>query len=123
MREGIRIRPPNENDLAWCARVGVAPMFAKIEVDVTLRRVSDGVERVCVGRCGFQIDAPGSESEDEAIDAAIYQWTEGNYGCDCNRGLFFSRADPDEEFMGSVCSHGAYRIVAPTWLAELDTRR
>lgn len=29
-----------------------------------------------------------------------YQWTDGNYGCDCNRGLFFARA-------GGESDHGA----------------
>jgi hypothetical protein len=30
--------------------------------------------------------------------AEDYLWTDGNYGCDCNRGLFFARAhgDPTE---------------------------
>lgn len=27
----------------------------------------------------------------------IWQWTEGNYGCDCNRYLFFQRAMNDDE--------------------------
>lgn len=41
---------------------------------------------------------------------AVWQWTEGNYGCDCNRALFFARArgldDPNHS-----CGDGiAYRI-------------
>lgn len=30
---------------------------------------------------------------DEHFDGnGVYQWTDGNYGCDCNRALFFERA-------------------------------
>lgn len=25
-------------------------------------------------------------------DSSLFLWTEGNYGCDCNRSLFFRRA-------------------------------
>lgn len=35
-----------------------------------------------------------------AENSPQYQWADGNYGCDCNRALFFARAggepDPDE---------------------------
>lgn len=33
---------------------------------------------------------------DLAWDDDLYQWTEGNYGCDCNRRLFWYRANGDE---------------------------
>lgn len=29
-------------------------------------------------------------------EASMYQWTDGNYGCDCNRTLFWYRAAGDE---------------------------
>jgi hypothetical protein len=29
-------------------------------------------------------------------DSSMYQWTDGNYGCDCNRELFWHRANGDE---------------------------
>jgi hypothetical protein len=35
--------------------------------------------------------------DDEACE---YMWTDGNYGCDCNRHLFFERSagrEPDED--------------------------
>lgn len=47
-------------------------------------------------------------------DASEFLWSEGNYGCDCNRHLFFARAandgEPDVE-----CGDGrfAIRITAP----------
>lgn len=32
------------------------------------------------------------EAGDWDDDATDYLWTDGNYGCDCNRALFFGRA-------------------------------
>jgi len=51
------------------------------------------------------IDLPwtGSEGDD-------YMWSEGNYACDCNRALFFARAngEPDPKILW--CSRGKYRV-------------
>lgn len=33
----------------------------------------------------------------EDDDASAYMWTEGNYGCDCNKRLFMARAQGREE--------------------------
>lgn len=46
--------------------------------------------------------------------ATEYMWTEGNYACDCNRGLFYARAagEPDPEHTG--CSDTRYVIVKVT---------
>lgn len=43
----------------------------------------------------------------------------GNYGCDCNRHLFFLRAagEPDDA-EDPPCPHGKYVIVAPDWLMD-----
>ena len=30
-------------------------------------------------------------------DGSDWLWTEGNYGCDCNRALFFARAFGEDE--------------------------
>jgi len=38
-----------------------------------------------------------------------YLWSDGNYGCDCNRGLFFARAgeEPDPDW---GCGHEKYSV-------------
>lgn len=40
-------------------------------------------------------------TEDEYEDSQEFLWSDGNYGCDCNRRLFLCRAngldDPDDE--------------------------
>lgn len=68
-------------------------------VRVWIRRASDGLVRVYLDDSWKDPDA----------DAVRWQWSEGNYGCDCNRALFFARAggepDPDVE-----CSDGRYRV-------------
>lgn len=52
----------------------------------TLRRKSDG--KVVEYRDEWTLDN---------LDGVVYQWTDGNYGCDCNRTLFFARASGEDE--------------------------
>ena len=65
-------------------------MASEREVNVHIRRNSDGVVRV--HSFSWDDDSDGSQS---------FMWSEGNYGCDCNRALFFARAvnedDPDHD--------------------------
>lgn len=51
----------------------------KFDAKVLIRRNSDGkvVEY----------------TKDAAKNTTIYQWTEGNFGCDCNRHFFFGKDD------------------------------
>lgn len=55
----------------------------------------------------------GDYSDPETIE---FLWSEGNYSCDCNRGLFWARAnneaDPDRE-----CGISEYDVID----AETDT--
>lgn len=39
-----------------------------------------------------------------------YIWEEGNYSCDCNRRLFFSRVNGEEEDWDSGCSEFEYSV-------------
>jgi hypothetical protein len=38
-----------------------------------------------------------------------FLWTDGNFGCDCNRELFFEDAN-DPEFENTKCSKGRFVI-------------
>lgn len=40
-------------------------------------------------------------------EAAVWQYTDGNYSCDCNRGLFFGDYGIDDEHS---CGHSAYTV-------------
>lgn len=41
----------------------------------------------------------------------IYLWTDGNYGCDCNRELFFNRCKGVElDLMSTECGTSRYQI-------------
>lgn len=65
----------------------------------------------------------------------VYIWEEGNYGCDCNRGLFFWRArhgiGPDGGYNDphTPCGHDRYYVLAinvdgqpwPEWTGESET--
>jgi hypothetical protein len=37
-------------------------------------------------------------------------WSEGNYACDCNRGLFFANAVGDEEDDDHACGADRYKV-------------
>jgi hypothetical protein len=41
-----------------------------------------------------------------------YLWAEGNYGCDCNRALFFSRAADEDDVKSEDrdCGETAYSV-------------
>lgn len=54
----------------------------------------------------------------------LFMWQEGNYSCDCNRGLFFDRANGKEkEFNEYTCGeskYSAYSISPDKKLTSLD---
>lgn len=41
---------------------------------------------------------------------SVFNWEEGNYSCDCNRFLFFSRAMSIEEPDDYPCSDGKFSV-------------
>lgn len=43
-------------------------------------------------------------------DWCEYHWGMGNYGCDCNRHLFFERADGKESDCDQECGETEYLI-------------
>jgi len=57
--------------------------------------------------------------EDEQIwrdgDVCAFIWSEGNFGCDCNRQLFFWRAAGEPEHDDYECGHSKFsvRIINP----------
>jgi hypothetical protein len=40
----------------------------------------------------------------------VWHWTEGNYGCDCNRHIFFRRAGGEEPDPDHRCGHDAFSV-------------
>lgn len=70
---------------------------------VTLRRTEDGRE-VSIER------AASPQDEEELVN---FMWTEGNWGCDCNRKIEFLGAlgEPvvEEEI---VCGDGAFELIS-----------
>lgn len=45
-----------------------------------------------------------------------YWWTEGNYGCDCNREWEFQRAGDEDTTYNPMCGNTRYTVL----YAELD---
>lgn len=51
------------------------------------------------------------EDDTEASEEAMeYNWSEGNYGCDCNRSLFFARAAGLSDPTDTPCGHSRYSV-------------
>lgn len=52
-----------------------------------------------------------SDIDQDNIGGVIFNWTEGNYSCDCNRGDFYARAggEPDPDL---PCGHSCIELVA-----------
>ena len=48
--------------------------------------------------------------DDEEGVPDSYMWSEGNYSCDCNRGLFFARAGREEENWHLPCGNELYSV-------------
>jgi len=46
----------------------------------------------------------------DSYDNELWQWTEGNYSCDCNRALFWARAG-NEDDIDIDCSDGRFTAV------------
>lgn len=67
---------------------------------VGIIRIADGATRT--------VEMPGEWDE-----GADYLWTEGNYACDCNRGLFFDRAIEPEATTDHACGNTSYRARLP----------
>ena len=45
----------------------------------------------------------GSESPEQSVE---YFWTDGNFGCDCNRAIWFR----NDGTIDGECGQGAYRV-------------
>lgn len=112
MTRQYRLVPLNDTDRRWLG----SDIKRKIEIDITLRRLADGVERVVK----YGTFVHGDTIED-ALDSTAFMWLEGNYSCDCNRYLFFQRVERDPEEPDRPCSASKcerYAVVAPDWLAD-----
>jgi hypothetical protein len=50
-------------------------------------------------------------------DVSLYLWTEGNFGCDCNRHLDFERAadhDPGDDWPCGELAYTVIKAILPT---------
>lgn len=59
------------------------------------------------------------ETTTEYPDSLEFYWTDGNFGCDCNRGYSFIRAaggQPTDEEFDAPCTQGRYLV--PTIVFE-----
>lgn len=70
------------------------------------------------GEVRFSLSELQWEESDE------YLWTDGNFGCDCNRALFFARAggeaEPDERPCGDVAFTALYAQLEDGTRINLD---
>lgn len=87
-------------------------------------------ERPQIG-AGYKVLIRNNETgEERFVDFTVpweehhnYLWTEGNYGCDCNRHLFFERAigvEPDDEKCGDEKYSALYALLPDGTQEPLD---
>ena len=67
------------------------------DIKITIRRNSSGETRV-------YSDAYVWDEEEHLV----YQWTDGNYGCDCNRAIFFETAGGTANAGEDECGTGVF---------------
>lgn len=70
-----------------------------MRLKIKIREASSGIVREAV-----------DEYDYSEVSDAIYHWTDGNFGCDCNRVLFFRRAAKEPDPEDFPCSEGLYEI-------------
>jgi hypothetical protein len=73
---------------------------------VTIRRNEDGVERTSPNTFGEWHKTDPRYGEDYTDE---FLWSDGNYSCDCNRKIYWSRfaGEPDGDI---ECSHCKYSV-------------
>lgn len=113
--EGVTWAEVTDQDRQWVANTSGTQMslsWGCIRIEVHIRRTIDGEVRVHVDSW-YPFDASKTSIQGLQRDI-LWQWTGGNYGCDCNRGLFFAgEGDPEV-----ACGSGAYQVVSPPWMAD-----
>lgn len=76
-----------------------------VMIHVHVIRNRDGVARV------YKDDSGMLDDDKESL--STYIWSDGNFGCDCNRYLFFQRAadeDEDDDAPDGHCGEDKYTI-------------
>lgn len=81
------------------------------EIQIHMRRNSDVEVREFLGHLGL--------CEDDGTGVLTYQWSDGNYSCDCNRHGFFENRKMHCDFE-TPCSSGRYSVnLASTKTGEI----
>lgn len=124
--EGLMWREFDSNDRSWwCGNgKGSHPMgrgvpleeCATLAIAYRLRHIETGEERIIQDRwIPFHV----SEDADEIIKGIAYQYTEGNFGCGCNRARFWADARDEDIPEDAECDQ-QWQITWPAWLAGCD---
>jgi hypothetical protein len=69
------------------------------DIKITIRRNNDGA--TCVYSDNYAWDNKWH---------LVFQWTDGNYGCDCNRAIFFENAGGTVNEGEDECGTGVFSI-------------
>lgn len=78
----------------------------KIEADIRIRKNKTGEVRF------YKESYPRweSDSQEFLIEGIIFMWEEGNHSCDCNRYLYFQRANGEEESEIPECGDTEFSV-------------
>ncbi|BAV39188.1 hypothetical protein BPT24_065 [Tenacibaculum phage pT24] len=72
----------------------------RVESTVIITRVFDGKTKTIEHDMSCFLNDGG---------VSTYQWSDGNYACDCNRSIFFGE-DVPEDIMEIECTDGKYKV-------------
>ena len=76
-----------------------------MQIDVHITDTETGETRV------YKPDFEETDSEWSTADEGVgFMWGEGNYSCDCNRGLFFERVNGSDAWDEVGCSDGLFSV-------------
>lgn len=70
-------------------------------------KVTVSIQKVQTGEVREYVDEYARFRENGSYDD--FMWSEGNYGCDCNRALFFALAAGEED-PDHPCGHDQYWV-------------
>lgn len=122
---GMRLAPLSDSDRRWCEATKHTAI-GRVEFDVVIKRVADGVERKHTDSRLLLLGPNGDKTLAEVAGHAAFWWRDGNGSCDCNRHISFegsvidvagtelASVEPDD----TRCGDGAYAVISPAWMAD-----
>lgn len=117
--EGLSWKDIDAGDISWLRSFSNTPEdlsgYRNLNIEFDLKRESDGLVR----RCKEDWYPFLPVSLEDLLEGLTFQYTDGNYGCGCNRSIFFAEAGEEPRPEPRPCET-KFTIVWPEWLSKAD---